>query len=55
VPLLEIAFLKDVSAFIIALACMTPALLFMIYVCFDDARQARAHHQEEAKAGPPQH
>jgi hypothetical protein len=55
VPLLSIDFLKGISAFWIALGCMLPALLFMIYVCFDDARQARAHRQEQAKAGPPQH
>jgi len=51
--LLSIDFLKGIGAFWIALGCMLPALLFMIYVCFDDARQARAHRQEQAKTGPP--
>jgi hypothetical protein len=53
--LLDIAFLKDVPAYWIALGCMVPAISFMVYVCFDDARQAKAHHHEEAKAGPPTH
>jgi hypothetical protein len=52
--LLNIAFLEHVGAFWIALGCMVPALFFMIYVCFDDARQARVHRQEQAKAGTPQ-
>lgn len=46
--LLDIAFLKHVSAFWIALGCMVPAFVFIGYVIFDDARQARAHHHEEA-------
>lgn len=44
--LLDIAFLKNVSAFWIALGCMVPAFAFIAYVIFDDARQARAHHHE---------
>ena len=35
--------------------CLVPALLFTIYVFWDDARQARAHKQEASKGGAPTH
>jgi hypothetical protein len=44
-PLLDIAFLEDVSAGMITLACSIPALLFCAYVVFDDRREARKHSQ----------
>jgi hypothetical protein len=55
VTLLDIAFLKNVGAFWIALTCMVPAFVFIAYVVFDDARQARAHRKEEAQAGSTHH
>lgn len=53
--LLDIAFLKHVGAFWIALGCMVPAFTFIGYVVIDDARQARAHRKEEAQAGSSHH
>ena len=47
--LLDIAFLRNVGASWIALGCMVPALLFIVYVCFDDARQARKAREHRAK------
>jgi len=44
-PLLHIAFLKDVGAGTITLVCMIPALLFTIYVKWDDHRQAKQSHE----------
>jgi hypothetical protein len=52
---IDIAFLKDVGAFPITLMCMVPAIAFMVYVFVDDARQARAHRQEQLKGGQPPH
>jgi hypothetical protein len=49
----NIAFLgwfKD-HVFLLTLICISPALLFTVYVLFDDARQARAHRHEAAKGG----
>ena len=49
----NIAFLgwfKD-HVFLLTLICVSPALLFTVYVLFDDARQARAHRHEAAKGG----
>ena len=42
--LLDIAFLQDVSAGAITLVCSIPAILFCIYVAWDDHRQAKQHH-----------
>ena len=49
----DIAFLQKWSAFQITLMCIAPALVFMLYVLWDDARQARAHRREQSKSGPP--
>lgn len=46
---------KKVGAFGIAFTCMLPALLFIVYVCYDDARQSRAARKERAGAGPSHH
>lgn len=51
----SVAFLKGLSPFSITMICLIPALLFTIYVFWDDARQARAHRREEAKGGTPTH
>jgi hypothetical protein len=53
----NIAFLswfKD-HLFLLTLMCLFPALLFTVYVMFDDARQARAHKHEAAKGTTPTH
>ena len=53
----NIAFLswsKD-HLFLFTLLCLSPAILFSIYVCWDDARQARALKHEAAKGGTPSH
>jgi hypothetical protein len=43
-PFLHIAFLQNVGPGTIALMGMVPALLFTVYVIWDDHRQAKAHH-----------
>ena len=47
-----LAWFKD-HVFLLTLICLSPALLFTIYVFWDDARQARAHRHEAAKGGTP--
>ena len=51
----SVAFLKSLSPFWITMICLIPALLFTIYVFWDDARQARAHRREAAKGGTSAH
>ena len=43
-PLLSIAFLEGVSAGMITLVCAIPAVLFSVYVLWDDHRQAKQQH-----------
>jgi hypothetical protein len=51
--LADVAFLKNWSAFEITLIGVAPALLFTLYVIFDDARQARAHRRESHAGDKP--
>jgi Na+(H+)/acetate symporter ActP len=51
----NVAFLARFTPFEITMMCLVPALLFTIYVFWDDARQARAHKQEASKGGAPTH
>ena len=51
----SVAFLENLSPFEITMICLIPALLFTIYVFWDDARQARAHKHEAEKGGTPAH
>ncbi len=53
----NIAFLSIFKehVFLLTLLCMSPAILFTLYVFWDDARQARAHRHEAAKGGTPAH
>jgi hypothetical protein len=47
-PLLDIAFLKNVGSGWITLVCALPALAFCVYVMWDDHRQAK---QQERHGG----
>jgi len=47
----DLAFLKGVGAGTITLVCSIPALLFCVYVIWDDRRQARAHEPHGGGTG----